>query len=78
MKKFAKYFFLCSLVVIFLVCIPASVKSNPSDPADPACDPLDPGCPIDGGLGILLAAGIGYGIKIVKGNRKKEAGQTLL
>ena len=78
MKKFVKYFFLCSLVVIFLICIPVSVKSDPADPADPACDPLDPGCPIDGGLGILLVAGIGYGIKKVKGDRKKEVAQTLL
>ncbi len=30
---------------------------------DPGCDPLDPSCPIDGGLSILLAVGVGLGAK---------------
>lgn len=30
-------------------------------PGDPGCDPLDPACPIDGGLSLLIAAGIGIG-----------------
>ncbi len=28
--------------------------------------------PVDGGLSLLVAAGVGYGIKRVKGYRKKE------
>ena len=37
---------------------------TPQDPGDPCDydDPLNP-CPIDGGLGVLLALGVGYGIK---------------
>jgi len=30
---------------------------------DPNCDPLDPACPIDGGITLLIAAGIGLGAK---------------
>ena len=31
--------------------------------ADVGCDPLDPLCPIDGGVSLLIAAGIGLGAK---------------
>ena len=31
-----------------------------------------PSCPIDGGLSFLIAAGVGYGIKKVRDNRKKS------
>lgn len=30
---------------------------------DPGCDILDPACPIDGGVTLLLAAGIGIGVR---------------
>ncbi|MFI5159253.1 MAG: PID-CTERM protein-sorting domain-containing protein [Sphingobacteriales bacterium] len=66
MKKFAKYFLVLGLIMIILICIPVLVHAQ----TDPNCDPLDPGCPIDGGVGILLAAGIGYGIKKAKDLRK--------
>jgi hypothetical protein len=37
-----------------------------------AQDPGDcPDCPIDGGLGLLIAAGVGYGVKKYR-DRKKE------
>ncbi len=45
---------------------------------DPGCDPLcncradGSICPIDGGLGWLIAAGVGYGYHRVKKNRNKE------
>jgi hypothetical protein len=32
----------------------------------------DPDAPIDGGVSILIAAGVGYGIKKAKENRKKK------
>jgi hypothetical protein len=38
-------------------------------PPDECIDPLDPACPIDGGLLILVAAGIGIGAKNAR--RKK-------
>jgi hypothetical protein len=40
-----------------------------AQPIDPGCDPSDPACPIDGGLSILIAAGIGLGAR--KALRKK-------
>jgi len=66
MKKLAKWFLVSGLVMIVLLCLPAIVHAQ----TDPNCDPLDPFCPIDGGVSILLAAGIGYGIKKVKGLQK--------
>ena len=36
---------------------------------DPGCDPADPACPIDGGLSVLIATGIGLGAR--KAMRKK-------
>jgi hypothetical protein len=30
---------------------------------DPGCDPDDPACPIDGGVSLLIAAGVGLGAK---------------
>ena len=39
---------------------------------DPGCDPLDPACPIDGGLSLLIAAGIGIGAKKAYDSKKKD------
>ena len=35
----------------------------------------DPDAPIDGGLSLLLAAGVGYGVKKIKDSRKKTKDQ---
>jgi len=36
--------------------------------------PPDPGVPVDGGLSILIAAGVGYGVnKLRKNTQKKSA-----
>jgi hypothetical protein len=70
MKQYLKG--ILSTVVILIVgcCLPMFVQAQlPCDPAiDPAC------VPIDGGLSLLIAAGVGYGIKKVRDNRKKEQG----
>lgn len=34
-----------------------------ADLPDPGCDPMDPACPIDVGVSLLIAAGIGLGAK---------------
>lgn len=39
--------------------------------SDPGCDVLDPLCPIDGGLSLLIAAGIGIGAKKAYDSKKK-------
>ena len=46
--------------------IPAVVPNTPSDPGG------TPSAPIDGGISILIAAGVGYGVKKVKERRKKK------
>ena len=39
--------------------------------AQPGGDPGDPDVPIDGGLTLLIAAGVGYGVKKVRDERRK-------
>ncbi len=39
-------------------------------PPPPPPDPVD--TPIDGGLSLLIAAGVGYGIKKVRDERKRK------
>jgi len=45
-------------------------KINPGDLSAPD-NPDDPDVPIDGGVGFLIAAGLGYGIKKMKSNKRK-------
>jgi hypothetical protein len=58
-----------TLSTVVLLAIAAVVKAQPGAPDDP--DAL----PIDGGLSLLVAAGVGYGAKKVKENRKKKAAE---
>jgi hypothetical protein len=55
---------------------PLSGTPTPLEDEDPTPPPApsDPGgaVPIDGGLGILLAAGVGYGVKRIYKNRKGQ------
>ena len=44
-------------------------------PGDGGCDPFNPACPIDGGLGFLLVAGIGLGAKKAYQARKAKEDQ---
>ncbi len=37
-----------------------------------AQEPENPDAPIDGGLGLLVAAGVAYGVKRVRDHRKKN------
>ena len=71
MKIYSKSLLLLTVLIIILICLPALVHAQGS-PTDPGCDVLDPACPIDGGLGLLLAAGVGYGIKKIRDTRKKQ------
>lgn len=50
-----------------LVFVPGlSVAQSIGDPAG------DPDVPIDGGLTLLIAAGVGYGVKKIRDERKKH------
>lgn len=52
---------------LILFCFPIIAMAQPAPPCN---DPN--GCPIDGGLTFLIAAGIGYGIKKVRDNRIRQ------
>lgn len=54
-----KIFILSLILILVLSIIPHLGFSLPPDPLDCDFDPLDPRCPIDGGLSLLVAAGIG-------------------
>ena len=54
-------------ITIALIVLPfASLLATPASPGG------DAGAPIDGGISLLLAAGIGYGAKKIKDARKKS------
>jgi hypothetical protein len=58
------------LIILMGMCIPAVSNAQ----VDPPPDPID--TPIDGGLSILLAAGVGYGVKKAYDKRKKTANEN--
>jgi hypothetical protein len=57
-----------TVILLIVLFSPILLNAQPSDPGD------DPDVPIDGGLSVLLAAGVGYGIKEL---RKKKAEKNL-
>ena len=63
-------------ILTFLLMTVASILPyfSMAQVTDPGC----PDCPIDGGLSLLLAAGVGYGVKKYQDGRKKgvENGQV--
>jgi hypothetical protein len=72
MKLNIKCFFTFKVLILILVLfIPALSHADPLVPEDPGSDP---DVPIDGGLSVLLAAGVGYGIKEL---RKKKVEKNL-
>lgn len=72
MKQYIKW--ILSVVVVMLILCFVPAISQAQLPPDPGCDPVaDPACiPIDGGLSLLIAAGVGYSIKKVRDNRMKQ------
>ena len=59
------------LVILFFVFISLPIITTAQTlPADPAGDP---DLPIDGGVSLLIAAGVGYGIKKYRDERKKSS-----
>lgn len=69
MKLINKYVVMTGIVVFFSVIQPFNGIAQVSDPG---CDPLDPLCPIDGGVSLLIAAGIGIGAKKAYDKKKKQ------
>ena len=53
--------------MIIALLLPTIVHADPTDPGS------DPDVPVDGGLSILIAAGVGYGMNEL---RKKKAAKS--
>jgi len=70
MDTFRKYIVMLGIVIIASSVIP--LATNAQIAPDPGCDPLDPACPIDGGVSLLIAAGIAIGAKKAHDYTKKE------
>ena len=69
MKQFSKLVFTLSLFFLSLFFIPfTSFAQSPGDPGDPGGDP---DAPIDGGIGVLLVAGVLYGIHKLRVEKKR-------
>jgi hypothetical protein len=70
MKNVLNYIgkFLPLVLVVAILFFPVLVHAQ--QPPDPGGDP---DVPVDGGLSLLLAAGIGYGVKKIHDKRKNKS-----
>jgi hypothetical protein len=69
MIKIKQYLVVTGMVIFLSLVQPLNSRAQVSDPG---CDPLDPACPIDGGISLLIAAGIGLGVKKAYDKNKKR------
>jgi hypothetical protein len=63
------------LIFVVTLILPAIAFTQPFSPPPPPADPVDTipaDIPFDGGLSILLAAGVGYGVKKTRDQRKQN------
>ena len=65
--KLIKQFFLIYLLIVAAILLP--LVGHAQGPTDPCVDPALP-CPIDGGLSLLIAAGIGIAAKKAHDHKK--------
>jgi hypothetical protein len=63
----SKVFYLMLVLAICLIAPSVLLAQGPPPPPPPPAD-----VPIDGGVGLLIAAGVGYGVKKVRDHRKKQ------
>jgi hypothetical protein len=53
-----------SLVMVLAFIVSGVLHAQPGPPSGPPCGgPFGPACPIDGGVSLLIAAGLAYGGK---------------
>lgn len=69
------------LILILLFSLSFNFLFAQEDPCDPftgeGCDdPYDPDVPLDGGASILIAAGVAYGLKKYRDNRKVDENKS--
>ena len=55
----------CFAIVLVTTFLPQFANAQPGDPLG------DPDLPIDGGVSLLIAAGVGYGVKKYRDERRK-------
>jgi hypothetical protein len=65
MKKTLYHIATSVAMITLLICTPVLVYSSPGGLED------DPGVPVDNGLGLFIAAGITYALRMVQ-HRKKQ------
>ena len=65
MKRYTKIFILTSVLLVFFNVLPKFANAQ-IDPGE------DPDAPIDGGISLLVAAGVGYGVKKARESRKAK------
>ncbi len=71
MKHYLRNYITVGTLFLAITLLPSTTfAQNPADPA------ADPDLPIDGGVSLLVAAGVGYGIKKYKDERKKREQQV--
>jgi len=76
MKKYINNINTSQLIkIIYLLVVFVSITSllHAQLPPDPGGDPNN--APIDGGLSLLIAGGVGYGVKKIREKRKKQEDQ---
>ena len=66
MKHLHKIITIQTLLIILVLLMPALVHAQGPDGTPPDPD----SAPIDGGLSLLIASGVGYGIKKIREKRK--------
>ncbi len=66
MKSICRTFVISSFCLVLFSLVPEFCSAQLGDPGD------DPDAPIDGGVSLLVAAGVGYGIKKARDSRKKN------
>ena len=70
MNNKRKIVLLMGILITIALLFPSISIAQTAD-IDPGCDPMDPACPIDGGITLLIAAGIGLGARKSFRNKNK-------
>ncbi|MEO5893060.1 MAG: hypothetical protein ABIQ31_22610 [Ferruginibacter sp.] len=73
MKKYSRSLILFIVFVLSFCVLPQIVSAQIGNPDDPYGDP---DAPIDGGVSLLVAVGVGYGVKKIRDERKKSLNKT--
>lgn len=68
MKQYCRYLPIFTILFALFILLPNFLSAQAPDPGAGDID-----APIDGGITLLLAAGVGYGVKKHRENRKKKA-----